>query len=237
VKGKKKGKKCHKKSGAAALLARAGLEPSSGLADDSPWLLDPVQAANYAVKMALWPSQQMPGQAQGSINPGAPTPNPMAGQEAPPAQPLLPPDQAQGAPAAGGPPQDPNAGAGGTQPGNQPPSGPSSTSDQQRWQQMVLAPFAGIGQNSQNQDQGQGQGQGQMQDQGQVSPKQARAHLRSAVHEGRWDWLHKLAHALSPSSGWSRRQRGHFIAQVEISVAVRESSASDTDGVIRDLGR
>src|SRR5215472_11085306 len=122
-----------------------------------------------------------PGQARGSINPGAPAPNPMAGQQAPQAQPLLPPDQAQQA----APPQQHPSGGGAAPPPNQPPSGPSSTSDQQRWQQMVQAPFANIGQPP--------QGQGQEQGQGQVGSKQARADLRSAVHEGRWDWLHKLA--------------------------------------------
>ena len=42
---------------------------------------------------------------------------------------------------------------------------------------MVIAPFAHIGQN------------GQANDQGQISSKQARARLRSALPEGRWSGI------------------------------------------------
>jgi hypothetical protein len=51
---------------------------------------------------------------------------------------------------------------------------------------MVIAPFAHIGQN------------GQVNDQGQISSKQARAHLRSALHEGRWSGRRKRAQASKP---------------------------------------
>jgi len=132
----------------------------------------------------------------------------MAGQQAPPAQPLMPPDQAQQpAPAPAPAPQDQGAGGAPPPPGG-PQSGVSSTSDQQRWQQMVQAPFAGIGQPPQ----GQGQGQGQ----GQVGSKQARSDLRSAVREGRWDWLHKLAHALTPSLGESPRAQGRRLVMTKL---------------------
>jgi hypothetical protein len=56
-----------------------------------------------------------------------------------------------------------------------------------------MALFANIGQN------------GQANDQGPISSKKARAHLRSALHEGRWSWLQKLAQASKPKLNCPRQ--------------------------------
>jgi hypothetical protein len=69
---------------------------------------------------------------------------------------------------------------------------PHPPADPDRWQQRVRALFANIGQNTQSQDQGQ------------INSKQARVRRRSAVQEGGWSWLHKLAQARKPKLNCKR---------------------------------
>lgn len=94
----KKKKKRHKRGSAPSLFSRLGLVINHDEHEDCQ------AAALYAVKQAIWPNQAL-GAAPASINPGAPTPNPMAGTPAPQAQPLIAADQpAQQAPPAGSSP-------------------------------------------------------------------------------------------------------------------------------------
>ncbi len=97
----------------------------------------------------------------------------------PPDQTQAPAPQQQAQPQAQGTPQS-------TAPGTAIDSVPHPPSEQQRWLQMVMAPFENIGQNAHGGDQRQ------------IYSKQARVGLRSALHEGRWGGRHKLAQALGP---------------------------------------
>jgi hypothetical protein len=84
-----------------ALIQKLGLVPSPVPAPD------PVQIALLAVKQALWPSQLQQSVSSAALNPGPMVPKPMAGQQAPAAQPLMPPDQPSAQPPDQPPAQTP----------------------------------------------------------------------------------------------------------------------------------
>jgi hypothetical protein len=142
------------------------------------------RAIAKSVKQALWPNQLQQSVSSAALNPGPMSPNPMAGQQASQAQPLMRPDQTSAQPPSNNAIAGANPVTSATSGGVQPSplfSVPHPTSDQARWQQMVQGPFQQIAQSSEGGPESA------------APQKVARFELRAAMNEGRNSWLRKLA--------------------------------------------